>query len=89
MAVGNFDLPPSWVLGAAIALTYAAAFKVAAPRQTRGIFVCAVVAVFGFFVGNFLSGALGVTAFRVGELNLLGSSFVSLLALTIANLWRA
>ncbi len=87
--MGAFEVPPSWVLGTLIALFYAALFKLLVPEGTRNVFVCSVIALIGFFGGNYLAGLLGITALRLGELNLLVSSFGCLAVLAIANLWRA
>lgn len=86
--MGNFAVPPAWVLGTLLALLYASVFKLILPDQTRNVFVCSALALIGFFVGNWVAGMTGITAVRLGELNLLGSSFGSLAALAIANLWR-
>jgi hypothetical protein len=84
----DFSVPPSWVLGTLIALLYAALFKLVLPEQTRNVFVLSALALFGFFLGNYVAGVYGLTILRLGELNLLGSSFGCVLVLAIANLWR-
>ena len=83
------DVPPAWILGTLLALTYATVFKVLLPDQTRGFVICAGTALVGFFAGNALAASWGITTLRLGELNLLGSSFGSLLALTIVNQLRS
>jgi len=86
---GGILIPPSWLLGTLLALVYAALFKFLLPERTRSVFLCAALAVVGFFVGNAVAGWLGLAALRLGELNLLAASFGALFALAIANLWRA
>lgn len=87
--MGAFEVPPSWVLGTLLALFYAALFKLILPDSARNIFVCSALALFGFFLGNYLGAGAAGGLFRLGELNLLTATLGCLLTLAIANLWRA
>lgn len=81
-------IPPSLILGFALATLYSLVFFLVFGHGWLRLIFYWIVGVVGFWVGQWIAGLVGLSIFSIGELNLVEATAVSCVSLFVARAWR-
>jgi hypothetical protein len=81
-------IPPSLVLGLALATLYSLVFFLVFGHGWLRFFSYWLAGVMGFLLGQWIATFVGLSIFNIGELNLVEATAVSWVSLFAARAWR-
>ncbi len=81
-------LSPSFILALTLSTLYGLVFYLVFGHGWLRLISYWMLGVFGFFLGEWIARAVGLTLFNIGELNLVEGTLVSWVSLFAARAWR-